>query len=32
MIMSKKHFEPVSNEIHQEYQLPKKGFLKSIFG
>ncbi|MDR3653335.1 MAG: hypothetical protein P4L34_10265 [Paludibacter sp.] len=33
MIMSKKYFDPITNEIHQEYQLPKKkGLLKSIFG
>jgi len=33
MIMSRKYFEPISNEIEQEYQLPKKkSFFKSIFG
>jgi hydroxymethylpyrimidine pyrophosphatase-like HAD family hydrolase len=33
MIMSKKHLDPITNEIEQEYQLPKKkGFFKSIFG
>ncbi|MDD4990815.1 MAG: hypothetical protein PHR83_01160 [Paludibacter sp.] len=33
MIMSKKYYDPISNEIEQEYQLPKKkGFFKSIFG
>jgi hypothetical protein len=33
MIMAKKHLEPITYEIEQEYKLPKKkGFLKSIFG
>jgi len=33
MIMAKKHLEPITYEIEQEYQLPKKkGFFKSIFG
>jgi len=33
MIKSKKYFDPISNEIQQEYQLPKrKSIFKSIFG
>jgi hypothetical protein len=33
MIMAKKYLEPITYEIEQEYNLPKKkGFLKSIFG
>ncbi len=32
MITTNKHFEPITNEIHQEYKLQKKGFFKSIFG
>jgi len=32
MIRSGKHFDPITNEIQSEYQLPKKSFLKSIFG
>lgn len=32
MIISKKMFEPVRYEIHQEYQLPKTGFLSRLFG
>jgi len=33
MITTGKHFQPISNEIEPEYQLPKKkGFLKSLFG
>lgn len=32
MIMSGKPFEPPTQEIHQEYQLPKKSFIKKIFG
>ncbi|MDD3320837.1 MAG: hypothetical protein PHS59_05275 [Paludibacter sp.] len=33
VIMSKKYYEPISNEIHQEYQLSKKkGFLNNLFG
>jgi len=32
MIKSKKHFDPITNEIPQEYKLPKNGFFKSIFG
>ena len=32
MIVSGKFLEPVSNEIQSEYQLPKKGFFKTLFG
>ena len=33
MIMTKKYFDPISNEFQKEYQLPKKkGLFKSIFG
>lgn len=33
MITSKKYFDPITDEIQQEYLLlKKKGFLKSIFG
>ena len=32
MIMNKKYFDPITNEIQQEYKLQKKGFFKSIFG
>lgn len=33
MIMTGKYLEPITDEIHQEYKLPKKrGFFKSIFG
>lgn len=33
VIMSKKFFEPITNEIHQEYKLPKKkGFFNTILG
>jgi hypothetical protein len=32
-IMSRKYFEPITDEILPEYQLPKKkGFFKSFFG
>lgn len=32
MIVSGKFLEPISNEIQSEYQLPKKGFFKTLFG
>ena len=33
MIRNGKYLQPISNEVEQEYQLPKRGgFLKSIFG
>lgn len=33
VIMSKKFFEPITNEINQEYKLPKKkGFFNAILG
>ncbi len=32
MIMSKQFYEPIKNELHQEYKLPKKGFFKTLFG
>lgn len=33
VIMSKKFFEPITNEINQEYKLPKKkGFFNNILG
>jgi hydroxymethylpyrimidine pyrophosphatase-like HAD family hydrolase len=31
MIMTKKFYEPVKNEIQQEYKLQKKSFLKKLF-
>jgi len=33
MIMNGKFFDPITNDIEQEYQLPKKkGLFKSLFG
>jgi len=32
MIVSGKSLEPISNEIQNEYQLPKKGFFNALFG
>ena len=32
MITTGKHLEPITNEIQSEYQMPKKGLFKSIFG
>ena len=32
MIIAGKYLEPITNEIQSEYQLPKKGFFKTLFG
>ncbi len=32
MIMTKQFYEPVENEIHQEYKLPRKSFFQRLFG
>lgn len=32
MIISGKYLDPITNEIQSEYQLPKKGFFKTLFG
>ena len=32
MITTGTFFDPVSDEIHPEYTIPKKGFFASLFG
>ena len=32
MIVSGKSLEPITNEIHSEFNAPRKGFLQSLFG